>query len=82
MPAHSVEKVVEPVKAAVVVPSAILKEGSSGSLVKTLQGKLGIAVDGDFGPATRKAVVGFQVKHDLVADGIVGPKTWKVLYKL
>jgi murein DD-endopeptidase MepM/ murein hydrolase activator NlpD len=92
MPAHSVEapvKVVEPVKPAPVkpvsapaveVPTAIIKEGSSGALVKKLQGKLGIAVDGDFGPNTRKAVVGFQVKHDLIADGIVGPKTWKALY--
>jgi peptidoglycan hydrolase-like protein with peptidoglycan-binding domain len=63
------------------VPTAIIKEGSTGSLVKDLQKKLGIAVDGDFGPNTRKAVVGFQVKHDLTADGIVGPKTWKVLYE-
>ena len=83
------EKVVEPevkvvpvVKPVVSVPDAILKEGSTGSLVKDLQKKLGIAVDGDFGPNTRKAVVGFQVKHDLTADGVVGPKTWKVLYEL
>ena len=62
------------------LPSVILKEGSSGKSVEVLQRKLGIAVDGDFGPATRKAVVGFQVKHDLTADGIVGPKTWKALY--
>ena len=75
-------KVVPVVKPVVVVPDAILKEGSTGSLVKDLQKKLGIAVDGDFGPNTRKAVVGFQVKHDLTADGIVGPKTWKVLYEL
>ncbi len=87
MPAHSVEVVVElkpipVVKPVVSVPDAIIKEGSTGSLVKDLQKKLGIAVDGDFGPNTRKAVVGFQVKHDLTADGVVGPKTWKVLYEL
>lgn len=89
MPAHSVEKAVvsvKPVERAVVklveVPSDIIKEGSTGDLVKKLQSKLGIAVDGNFGPDTRKAVVGFQVKHDLTADGIVGPKTWKVLYEL
>lgn len=87
MPAHSIEasavepvKVVVPESSALVVPTAIIKEGSTGGLVKTLQKKLGIAVDGDFGPNTRKAVVAFQVKHDLTADGIVGPTTWKVLY--
>jgi hypothetical protein len=77
-----VEQVAPVVKPVVSVPDAILKEGSTGSLVKDLQKKLGIAVDGDFGPNTRKAVVGFQVKHDLTADGVVGPKTWKVLYEL
>lgn len=87
MPAHSVEpelKVVSkpPVSGHVPVLDGILKEGSVGASVNVLQQKLGIAVDGDFGPSTRKAVVAFQVKHDLMADGVVGPKTWKVLNEL
>ena len=34
-----------------------------------------LAVDGDFGPATRQAVTTFQDRSGIVADGIVGPMT-------
>lgn len=46
-----------------------------------LKNKFGynIAVDGDFGSATRNAVKDFQKKHNLTADGIVGPATKKAL---
>ena len=33
------------------------------------------AIDGDFGPATRAAVVAFQLSEGLIPDGIVGPRT-------
>ncbi len=36
-------------------------------------------IDGEYGPSTRKAVIAFQKKHKLGADGIVGKKTVKVL---
>lgn len=48
--------------------------------VKTLQRKLGIAADGRFGSGTRSAVKTFQSSRRLVADGIVGPKTWTALF--
>jgi hypothetical protein len=62
------------------VPSGTLKSGSKGQDVVTLQNdliKLGyqIASDGDFGPATKAAVIDFQTNKGLTADGIVGPKT-------
>ena len=39
-----------------------------------------IAVDGIFGSKTREAVLNFQWKNGLAADGIVGEKTWGELY--
>lgn len=63
--------------------------GSSGNAVRTAQDALNgwlrrwglplIDVDGAFGPATRTAVVTFQRRRDLTADGIVGPRTWAAL---
>jgi peptidoglycan hydrolase-like protein with peptidoglycan-binding domain len=41
-----------------------------------LQRALGIEDDGDFGPNTKKAVIAFQKKNGLYADGIVGKNTW------
>ncbi|WP_319530835.1 N-acetylmuramidase domain-containing protein [uncultured Cohaesibacter sp.] len=63
---------------------AMLRLGSSGYLVKALQERLcdlgyHVKVDSDFGPATRRAVVAFQVDHGLKTDGLVGPKTQAAL---
>ena len=57
----------------------MIKLGSSGDNVKTLQTKLGLTPDGDFGPATEKAVKVWQEKNGLTADGIVGNTTWSKL---
>lgn len=53
-----------------------LKLNSTGTDVRTLQQYLGITVDGQFGPKTEAAVRKYQTEHNLVADGIVGAKTW------
>lgn len=58
----------------------LLKLGSTGELVRKLQARLGIPVDGIFGPQTEQAVIDFQKAHGLVPDGIVGPKTWAALF--
>jgi len=52
-----------------------LRRGASGAAVETLQRALGIDVDGDYGRITEAAVRAFQRAHDLVADGIAGPRT-------
>ena len=53
----------------------ILKIGSRGKEVKTLQEFFSITADGIFGPGTARAVKKWQSKNGLGADGIVGPKT-------
>jgi putative chitinase len=62
----------------------VLRRGDSGGAVNTLQSKLiaaGIPVglDGDFGPATDKAVRQFQHAKALTEDGIVGSQCWAAL---
>lgn len=62
----------------------VLRQGDKGQAVKNVQAALvkdgyHLKVDGDFGPATKKAVIAFQRKHRLTADGVVGPKTWAAL---
>ena len=57
-------------------PLPVLKMGDRGEEVKTLQAALKIVADGDFGPATKAAVVAFQRKQKLYPDGIVGKNTW------
>ena len=47
------------------------------NLTKFLQGQLGIAADGKFGDGTKSAVINYQKKNKLTADGIVGLNTWK-----
>ena len=37
-------------------------------------------VDGQFGPGTRDAVIAFQKKNGLDADGLAGEETQRVLY--
>ena len=59
-----------------------IKPGDKGEAVKQVQKALGLLADGDYGPATKKAVVAFQDNHDnLDSNGIVGPKTWNELMK-
>ena len=55
------------------------KKGMTGLHVQGLQELLHIYPDGKFGPLTEEAVKEFQTAHGLVADGIVGEKTWAAL---
>lgn len=56
-----------------------VRYGSRGSAVVTLQRALRIPADGIFGPITLRAVRNWQASHGLVADGVVGPRTWASL---
>lgn len=62
------------------------KRGSSGPKVKLIQEWLclrghNVLIDGDFGPATERAVRRFQQANGLTVDGVVGPQTFGVLVK-
>lgn len=63
----------------------LLRYDDEGPHVAALQGLLnakasqGLTVDGDFGPATERAVHNVQRFFGLTVDGIVGEKTWTVL---
>lgn len=59
----------------------MIKIGNRGEEVKTIQKLLGMdSSDGIFGKATDKAVKHFQFANGLVADGIIGPKTYNELH--
>jgi uncharacterized protein (TIGR02594 family) len=63
-----------------------LEYGDSGPDVFDLQDMLnaqsraGLEVDGDFGSATKEAVINYQQSRSLEVDGVVGPETWQALY--
>jgi hypothetical protein len=63
----------------------LLRRGMKNEFVKMLQEMLNkrggykLMVDGDFGAITEDAVINFQRTRGLVADGIVGTKTWDKL---
>jgi hypothetical protein len=65
----------------------MLKNGSKHENVKCVQEilqELGYhpgAADGDFGDKTEAAVIQFQERHNLYADGVVGPSTWARLHE-
>lgn len=67
-------------------PMPVLREGSTGHVVRRLQtvlndgagewGEGAGAVDGHFGPATRRGVLALQRWGGVTADGVVGEQTW------
>ena len=64
---------------------AVLKQGSKNGEVKEVQRRLknwgyyNGSVDGVFGSGTKSAVIAFQKKNGLKADGVVGKATYKAL---
>lgn len=76
-----------------VPPSTVLRQGSRGQDVVTLQYLLNVvaqyysdvpapAQDGVFGSGTRQSVIAFQRAMQLDPDGVVGPLTWQKLYNI
>jgi len=76
-----------------VPPSSVLRQGSRGPDVITLQYLLNVIAeyypgipaptqDGIFGSGTQQSVVAFQRAMQLTPDGMVGPLTWRTLYEV
>jgi peptidoglycan hydrolase-like protein with peptidoglycan-binding domain len=70
---------VEPTGPGATAGRPTLRRGMTGQLTEQVQRKVGVNVDGNFGAKTEAAVRAFQRAQGLVADGIVGPKTWRAL---
>lgn len=65
---------------------SVLRNGSKGEQVKTLQRLLNafgsnLDVDGSFGNLTQSALKSYQKSNNLVVDGICGIKSWESLLK-
>ena len=69
-------------------PYRMIDKSMAGTDVAVLQAVLSArgyytgALDGIFGDVLDAAVRKFQMDHDLVVDGVCGPKTWREILKL
>jgi peptidoglycan hydrolase-like protein with peptidoglycan-binding domain len=76
---------VSPTSALAATAQPLLRTGSRGAAVVSLQRRLTTLhydvgpIDGVFGYSTYHGVVAFQKVNGLVRDGIVGPRTWAAL---
>jgi peptidoglycan hydrolase-like protein with peptidoglycan-binding domain len=62
-------------------PGHPVKKGSTNTIaIKLIQVKVGVTSDGVWGNKTDAAVKAWQKAHKLVADGIIGPASWKVMF--
>ena len=81
-----IEYSVKEVKNVVNIELSVLRKGSKGEQVKTLQRLLNafgenLDVDGSFGNLTNAALMSYQKKNSLQVDGICGIKSWESLLK-
>lgn len=73
----------EPAPAPVLVfayPGTPVRLGSTGDAVKLVQAVVKTTVDGNFGVVTERKVKEWQSQNGLLADGVVGPVTWKRMF--
>lgn len=63
----------------IIIPETPSKEDVQAALKKA--GYYEGAIDGKYGPVTKKAIQNFQNDSELNADGKIGPNTWDKLKK-
>lgn len=61
-------------------PGSPVRLGLKGDAVKLVQAVVKTTVDGDFGSVTEGKVKAWQSANGLLADGVVGPVTWKKMF--
>ena len=76
----------EEVSDTVSIELSLLRKGSKGEEVKTLQRLLNafgskLDIDGSFGPLTQTALRNYQALNKLEVDGVCGVQTWTSLLK-
>lgn len=59
----------------------VIKKGSSGAAVSSLQAVLGVEVDGSFGNDTETSLKVFQKNVAITADGSCGTDTWTKVFE-
>ena len=52
---------------------------AGGPVVRYLQHRLGVEINGVYGPQMEAAIKKFQTQNGLLADGIIGPLSWQKL---
>jgi hypothetical protein len=81
VPPLSLIPAAEPAPAGAAIIRPTLRRGSQDKWVNTLQTRLGLTPDGLFGAGTEATLRTFQRQHNMVPDGIAGPKTWQMIDK-
>lgn len=77
----------EPTVKTVNVELDVLRKGSTGGQVKTIQALLNsfigsnLSIDGIFGSKTEQGVKDYQKSRGLTVDGVVGAETWNKILK-
>ena len=79
IPAGGVEPAPQPVLV-FAYPGTPVRLGSKGDAVKLVQAVVKTTVDGNFGVVTERKVKEWQSQNGLLADGVVGPVTWKRMF--
>jgi peptidoglycan LD-endopeptidase CwlK len=79
-PVTAVKEMIDSIVPPIVRYEGMLKVGSKGKNVQRVQRAVNVKPDGIYGKDTKEAVRKYQERKGLKVDGIVGEKTWNMLF--